>query len=333
MKTNSRMIMLLMTMVSGNFVYGQSNVLPNGDFNYVLGISGWTAEGTEPLAYTGFVDADNAANSGSLVLNYADNTHPQHAVSECFTVSASSPFHFGGKFENYNFFGIISSAEMTCSSYSDASCSSGEENLGLATGVDQTQSNTNPNFVSWPQINGTLNVTAKSAQCTVSTLENDGGGFPNMSTAGFTYVDDLYFTLGASAPVLLGGYLSGSWYDPTTSGQGFEMEFTAQGNTLLATWFTYSSDNSGTTQWVYGQGTYDPTQTTVTIPAVLTSGTGFIPNFVKADVKKTPWGNLTFSFIDCNHATLSWTSTLPGYGSGTEQLQRLTSIAGTSCPQ
>ena len=222
---------------------------------------------------------------------------------------------------------------MECKSYSDPNCTTGETQLGLINQPDVSQVNANPRFGSLMPASGLLSSTAKSAQCEVGSFTVDDGGFPDMAGAIPGEVDDLYFTLGASAPVLLGGYLSGSWYDPTTSGQGFEMEFTAQGNTLLATWFTYSPGNSGTTQWVYGQGTCDPTQKTVTIPAVLTSGTGFIPNFVKADVKKTPWGDLTFSFIDCNHATLSWNSMLPGYGSGTEQLQRLTSIAGTSCPQ
>jgi hypothetical protein len=65
---------------------------------------------------------------------------------------------------------------------------------------------------------------------------------------------------------------------------------------------------------------------------VLTSGTSFPPGFKASNVKKTPWGNLTFSFTDCDHMTMAWTSTLPGYGSGAEQLQRLTSIAGLSCP-
>jgi hypothetical protein len=131
---------------------------------------------------------------------------------------------------------------------------------------------------------------------------------------------------------LLGGYLSGSWYDYTTSGEGFDLQFTAQADILIATWFTYSPDGKST-QWIYGGGTYDPTMSTVTVPAVLTSGTSFSPNFVKANVEKTPWGNFTFAFTDCNNVTLTWNSTLPGYGSGTKHLQRLTSIAGLSCPQ
>ena len=38
MKTNSRMIVLLMTMVSTSFVHGQTNLLPNGDFSDTLAL-------------------------------------------------------------------------------------------------------------------------------------------------------------------------------------------------------------------------------------------------------------------------------------------------------
>lgn len=325
-----------MTMVSASFVHGQ-NVLPNGDFSLPLELSGWTAEGTGWIAFTNYQDADNMPPSGYMGLTYQPPTDtPEQAVSTCFAVTGGSSYEFGGKYLPTNTFGIISTAELACKSFNDANCTVGATDLGLANEDDTTHVNANPNFTSLVPVNGTLNSAARSAQCKVSTIMNDGGGFPDMTPSAGVGVDDLFFNLGSTgAPglITLGGYLSGSWYDPTQSGQGFELEFTAQANNLIATWFTYSPDNSGTTRWVYGQGIYNPAQGSVTVPAVLTSGAAFPPNFVGADVKKTPWGTLTFTFTDCNHATMTWSSTLPGYGSGTQQLQRLTSIAGLSCPQ
>src|SRR5262249_32730973 len=95
----------------------------------------------------------------------------------------------------------------------------------------------------------------------------------------------------ATTPALtLGGYLSGNWYVPNQSGHGFQIEFTntpgsvAGKKTLLAIWFVYTpagsvlNDGSGQ-NWIYSQGDYDPTASTVTVPAVLLSGAKFPPNF------------------------------------------------------
>jgi streptogramin lyase len=135
----------------------------------------------------------------------------------------------------------------------------------------------------------------------------------------------------ASAPIKLDGYMSGNWFDPAQSGQGFQLEFTDEGNTAVAIWFTFAPDGSGQ-NWIYAQGSYDNTTNSVTLPATLVTGTKFPPNFNANDVTKTPWGTITFSFSDCNNGTASWNSTLAGYGSGTLPIARLTHIKGLACP-
>jgi len=143
----------------------------------------------------------------------------------------------------------------------------------------------------------------------------------------------------APPPITLGGYLSGSWYQgPGLGGQGFEIEFTAQSSIVVAYWYVYTPDGSGQT-WIYAQGTYDTSQSSVTMPATLLTGAKFPPNFNPADLPATPpdWGTVTFTFSDCNTGTVSWTSgfsTPQGtYASGSMPIHRLTSVAGTSCPQ
>jgi hypothetical protein len=320
MKTNSRMMVFFMTMVSGN-VFCQTNLLPNGNFNDSQGIAGWTATQFSDISFASSTDADNSVGSGSLELVGRGST----ANSTCFSVVAGAAYSFGGKLSlSAPVFGSFGKGQFSCNTFSDSSCTSSSANLGVLPGDGD---NLQDGFNAVGPLTGTLRASDRFVQCTVSNIGFDDTN-ANPASA---FVDDLYFDAGGSVPTL-GGYLSGSWYDPNTSGQGFDLQFTAQANTLIATWFTYSPDGKST-QWVYGGGTYDPTMSTVTVPAVLTSGTSFSPNFVKANVTKTPWGNLTFAFTDCNNATLTWNSTLPGYGSGTEHLQRLTSIAGLSCPQ
>ena len=129
---------------------------------------------------------------------------------------------------------------------------------------------------------------------------------------------------------LLDGYMSGNWYDPARSGHGLQLEFTDQSNMALAIWFVFGPD--GGQNWIYAQGTYDPARNTMTMPAVISNGARFPPLFKSSDLQTTPWGSITLTFADCDHGTLTWNSTLPGYGAGTMSISRLTSIRGTKCP-
>ena len=138
-----------------------------------------------------------------------------------------------------------------------------------------------------------------------------------------------YFTVTQSS-TSVDGYMSGNWYDPARSGQGIQLEFTDQNNTAIAVWFVFGPD--GGQNWIYAQGTYDSTKATVTLPAVLKTGGRFPPLFKSSDVQPTSWGSITLAFTDCNNGTLTWNSTLPGYGIGSMSLSRLTSIRGTKCP-
>jgi plastocyanin len=127
--------------------------------------------------------------------------------------------------------------------------------------------------------------------------------------------------------------LSGNWYDPSTdqAGHGFQFEILPN-NSMLAIWFVFTPDGSGQT-WLYAQGDYDPTSSTVTMNAYLSQGAKFPPNFNHADDHVTQWGTLTFTFTDCSNGTMSWTSTTAGYpATGTMPIKRATSIAGTTCP-
>ena len=153
--------------------------------------------------------------------------------------------------------------------------------------------------------------------------------------------------------IALGGYLSGNWFIPGQGGHGFQLELTNHVNAsgkpdMLAIWFVYtptgSTANDGSGQnWIYSEGDYDTTGSTVTLPAILLTGAKFPPNFNPADVRTIGtgpnppnlWGHITFTFSDCNNGTVSWHSDVPGYSGKNDTsfpIQRLTQIAGTMCP-
>lgn len=207
-----------------------------------------------------------------------------------------------------------------------------------------------------------------SFRCAAGCDDSGGDGSPSSSDWLFTrtfntpgtihYHCDVHASMGMVGSIVvnpaastfdLGGYLSGNWYDPgaNQAGHGFQLEFTnAPGVTagrkvLVAIWFVFTP--TGEPVWVYGQGEYDPTSNTTTIPSEVYSGAKFPPNYNAADRQQLPltttppgWGNLTFTFSDCNHGTAQWVPSAAagalGYTSGSVPIQRLTMIDGTSCP-
>jgi len=141
----------------------------------------------------------------------------------------------------------------------------------------------------------------------VHVAEGGGGGTGNVPiTAGFT----------------------GAWYDPAQSGHGIFIEV-LPGNQMLAWWFTFSPD--GTQQaWFGNIGAIDGD--TATIDAIQTAGGRWIPNFDPGNVTNPAWGRLVFTFTDCNHGRVDFTSTVAGYGQGHMDLTRITEPEGLSCP-
>jgi len=139
----------------------------------------------------------------------------------------------------------------------------------------------------------------------------------------------------ATAPPISAGF-SGNWYNPTTNqgGHGFQIEILPN-NGMLVIWFVFNP--AGTSQnWIYSQGTYDPASSTTTLPAYLEQGGAFPPNFDGSKVTAPAWGSLQFTFSDCNNGTVNWksnaTSAAAGYADVSFPIQRLTAIAGTTCP-
>lgn len=135
----------------------------------------------------------------------------------------------------------------------------------------------------------------------------------------------------AESPIL-NGYMSGNWYNPGLSGQGFQLEFTSQNNTVVMYWFTFAPDGSGQV-WIAGQGTYNTNVHSVDLEADLYTGARFPPAFRTSDVQQVYWGRLTISLTDCNNGFVSWNSLLPLYANGSMPITRITSIDGAACPQ
>ncbi|MEO8672826.1 MAG: hypothetical protein ABI411_16020 [Tahibacter sp.] len=122
--------------------------------------------------------------------------------------------------------------------------------------------------------------------------------------------------------------LAGNWYDPAQDGHGFQFEVLPN-NVATAFWFTF--DNAGNQVWINAAGAIDGNRIVMNGGRVLNGR--FPPNFDPSILERRSWGTLTFLFTDCNHGTVTWTSTDPAFTpSGSMTLTRLTSLSGLACP-
>ncbi|MFO1493163.1 MAG: DUF1800 family protein [Lysobacterales bacterium] len=121
---------------------------------------------------------------------------------------------------------------------------------------------------------------------------------------------------------------AGSWYDPAQSGHGVFIEVlgNAPNRVMLAIWYAYLN---GEQRWMTATGPIQGASATLT--ATLTRGADFPPDFNPASVSSVPWGTMSFRAVDANHAQWSWNSTVEGFGSGSLNLTRLTSLSGSDC--
>ncbi len=130
-----------------------------------------------------------------------------------------------------------------------------------------------------------------------------------------------------SVPVNLDQHgLTGSWYNPATSGQGIEMEvypdLVAPGQGLLfAGWFTFDVTAAGGKRWYALSGNVSNTSSSAQLTIGAVDGGNF--NALPA-VGATAVGQATLQFSDCNDASLTYTFTDGSGRSGTIPLARLT---------
>ncbi len=122
--------------------------------------------------------------------------------------------------------------------------------------------------------------------------------------------------------------LSGSFYDPARNGEGLIVEWLTNGD-VLAIFFTY--DQNGDQFWTSGVGT--PTGTSVTINAHYpAASTVWGRDFNADDVDLQPWGTFNLTWTACATLDFGYDSTVTGYGSGSHQYTRITTLHGTTCP-
>jgi hypothetical protein len=123
--------------------------------------------------------------------------------------------------------------------------------------------------------------------------------------------------------------LTGSWFEPATSGQGFTLELIDADRFIL---FFYGFDTFGDQLWLYGDYTQGPDGFAfgepVAVPMYFTAGTRW-GAFDPGAVTRTLWGTATFVFEDCSAAGVVLDGTT---GQQSLALQKLITPRGIDCP-
>jgi hypothetical protein len=115
---------------------------------------------------------------------------------------------------------------------------------------------------------------------------------------------------------------SGNWFNPAQSGHGFEFEvIPATPPVLSVDWFAFAPN--GTPVWLQGAGAISGNSAQMHLQLIDGTGAQFPPSYNPNAINHHDWGTATFTFADAGHATVTWNSTIPGYGSGTQPLQPL----------
>lgn len=140
----------------------------------------------------------------------------------------------------------------------------------------------------------------------------------------------LLATLVPSPAAAIDASYSGSWYNPPESGSGFNLEIFSKTRALLY-WYTY--DDAGDPVWLYSEGVLNGDR--IDFDVYYSDGMRF-SDLDTADKTNRRWGSLTMTFADCNHATISYASTLTGLahspvGTRTLPVERLVNIDTLPC--
>lgn len=136
-------------------------------------------------------------------------------------------------------------------------------------------------------------------------------------------------------PLAITGYVSGSYFEPTRSGEGMMIEVVEFGTDVFLTvaWLTFGPDGRPT--WLSGSRVVEGDASRVEVELSAVVGGQFAGAFDPEAVQSIPWGTLTLNFPSCEHVRIVYRSThadarLPS-GSGERTWRRLTTINRLAC--
>lgn len=265
------------------------NLVPNPDFSQWL--LGWSFPSSEWIAN---IEADLADGSPAppSAHVYGSADHATSAIaSPCIVIDASQSIDF-----SFDARVVAGNATGAIVAYRDTACTS------MIGTIPKGPIDPSPDWQSFAISDVSLPTDTHSAQFALYVE-------PGTSSFGDAYVDHVAFgptgTLPAAIPIDQFG-LTGAWYDPDESGQGFQLTFDPIEGTLFGAWYTYDTEAGGTDtqRWYSLQATLasDDVSADITIYRN-TGGTFAAPPVTHAE----PVGTGTLAFDSCTSGTFAYT--------------------------
>ena len=119
--------------------------------------------------------------------------------------------------------------------------------------------------------------------------------------------------------------ISGAWYNPQQSGHGLSLEILDE-QRALAFWYVYDPQGNPVHLYLDGRVEGRRIEATAYAPRGMRFG-----SFRREDLEMPVWGEVALQFDSCDRGLLQWDSELPGYGSGSSEIRRLSRISGLDC--
>lgn len=124
--------------------------------------------------------------------------------------------------------------------------------------------------------------------------------------------------------------ISGPWYSPERSGEGFVLGYLPDGR-LIVNWVTFpATGEPGTQDWIVGEGGYIVGNRIRFDHMYRVFGGTWGGTFDPAAISRIVWGTLEFEFDDCNTGTFRYVGP-ESHGSGEHPMTRLATLEELDC--
>ena len=291
MRVRIRIATLLSLAIAAGAAHA-ANLVENPDF--ADGLTGWSNLGNGTIA----IDTDEGIPDGASI-----RVTNSGALSSCIVIDDSTPIDLHVYMKGVGGGGGLGWAGLI--TYSDATCttpSGGPTTEAYRLGANDA----------WWRF-GLDNVTLP--QGTASAQVFLGAQMGTFGAIGDALFDHVLFgptgTLGDAIPASQEG-LTGTWYNPDTSGQGFEFVIDSGTNggdaSLFGAWFTYGTvaGGSDTQRWYSLQATFSPDATDAGVTIYQNIGGNFDAPPTTSPVGV---GSGSLTFFSCDSARFSYVFT------------------------
>lgn len=292
----------------GHAAFAQDNLVANSGFDTDL--AGWDNLFGRSAVWSA-LDASNSPASGSaLVSNELVSVGGTPTVlSQCVVVDPNTQYRLRAQAFVPAGQPEFSSADASALLFSSTDCSG--EAVAIEAGL-LTETEV------WGQIEKTFQTAAGVRRARVSLGVFKPNGVSDLAVAHFDNVS--LRSTDTPNVLVIDERLSGSWFNPATSGQGFYLDIAPSINLFFGGWFTWT-DLPGQYDWLTVQGGYSGE--VALVPIYRTSGGAFNQPIPTSTVAV---GMAEFRFFSCSSAEVRFQFT--GGAPTTIPLQRVTPV----CP-